>query len=193
MSVLLDLFFTFFKIGLFTFGGGYAMIPLVLENVTAKGWMNEELFYELIGICESTPGPIAINMATFVGSGQAGFWGSVCATLGVVLPSFLVILGIASLFRSFSKNRFVQAAFGGMRPVIFGLIASTGLLLALKNIFPSFPAAADPAGGMSVDWFLLLLTFALFAVQWLFQKWRKKKLSPILLIVFAAVCGMLFG
>lgn len=192
MSVLWELFITFFKIGLFTFGGGYAMIPLVLENVTAKGWMTEDLFYELIGICESTPGPIAINMATFVGSGQAGFWGSVCATLGVVMPSVLVILIIAALFFNFSKNRFVQAAFTGMRPVIFGLIASTGLLLALKNALPAFPAFTVE-GALSVDWFLLILTPLLFLVQWLYKRWRKKKISPILLIAFAALCGVLFG
>lgn len=191
--ILWELFITFFKIGLFTFGGGYAMIPLVLENVVQNNWMDQEKFYSLIGICESTPGPIAVNMATFVGSSQAGFWGSVCATAGVVLPSFMVILIVAALFRNFSKNFYVQAAFRGMRPVIFALIASTGALLAFENVFSSFPTLSQPQAPWSVDWFLLVVTPLLFAVEWAYKKWRKKKLSPILLIAFAALCGILFG
>ena len=88
----LKLFLTMFKIGLFTFGGGYAMIPLVKETVINNGWLAEADFYSFIGVCESTPGPVAINMATYIGSVQGGILGSVCATLGVVLPSFLIIL-----------------------------------------------------------------------------------------------------
>ncbi len=191
--ILWELFFTFFKIGLFTFGGGYAMIPLVLENVVNNGWMDSQKFYSLIGICESTPGPIAVNMATFIGSEQAGFWGSVCATAGVVLPSFLVILVIAALFRNFSKKFYVQSAFRGMRPVIFALIGCTGLLLAFENAFSSFPTLASPADPWAVDWFLLVVTPVLFLAERGYQAWRKKKLSSVLLIVIGALCGMLFG
>ena len=90
--IYFQLFYEFFKIGLFTFGGGYAMIPIVKETVTAHSWLTENSFYDLLGICECTPGPIAINMATFIGSQQAGILGSAAATAGVVLPSFLIIL-----------------------------------------------------------------------------------------------------
>ena len=108
MSIYLLLFLEFFKIGLFTFGGGYAMIPLVEETVVARGWISESAFYDFIGVCESTPGPIAVNMATYVGSVQGqlangvfgGVFGSICATLGVVLPSFLIILAIAALLKN---------------------------------------------------------------------------------------------
>ncbi|MBE6591112.1 MAG: chromate transporter [Ruminococcaceae bacterium] len=187
--IYLDLFLTFFKIGLFTFGGGYAMIPLVLENVTEKGWMTADLFYELLGICESTPGPIAINMATFVGSDQGGILGSACATLGVVLPSFVIILVIAALFKNFAENRFVKSAFVGMRPVIVGLIGSTGIILALGNVFPNIHSFEF----VNVDWFLLILTTVLFVLRYLWKKFRKKVISPILLIAISAVVGMIFG
>jgi chromate transporter len=187
--IYLQLFLTFFKIGLFTFGGGYAMIPLVLENVTANNWMSEEFFYELLGICESTPGPIAVNMATFVGSEQGGLLGSFCATLGVVLPSFIIILIIAALFKNFAENHFVKSAFLGMRPVIVGLIGSTGITLAVQNVCPQFFGFNFE----NADWFLLILMAALFVLRYLWKKWRKKAISPILLIAISAVMGMIFG
>ena len=116
--IYLQLFFEFFLIGLFTFGGGYAMIPLVREMVLENGWLTESQFYDFIGVCESTPGPIAINMATFVGSDQAGILGSACATLGVVLPSFIIILIIAMVSGKFLKNKYVQRALNGIKAVV---------------------------------------------------------------------------
>ena len=101
--IYLLLFLEFLKIGLFTFGGGYAMIPLIRETVVARMWLTENEFYDFIGICESTPGPIAINMATYVGSTQAGFLGAVCATIGVILPSFIIIILIASILKHFTN------------------------------------------------------------------------------------------
>ena len=101
------LFIEFFKIGLFTIGGGYAMIPLVRETVISYGWLPEGEFYDFLGICESTPGPIAINMATYVGSVQGGIFGSFCATMGVVLPSFIIILLIASILKNFTENKYL--------------------------------------------------------------------------------------
>ena len=103
MSIYLLLFLTFLKIGAVSFGGGYGMISLVREEVLQHGWLTEEQFVNMIAVSESTPGPIAINMATFIGSMQAGIWGSVCATLGVVLPSFIIILLIASVINNFLK------------------------------------------------------------------------------------------
>ena len=188
MMVLWELFSSFFAIGLFTFGGVYAMIPLVLETVVQKGWMTDSVFYQLWAVCESTPGPVAVNMATFVGSQQGGFWGSAVATLGVVLPSFIVILIIAALFRSFAKNRWVQAAFCGMRPVVLGLIASTGILLAVENVWNTFPAWPG-----TWDLWMLLRMVLIVAFSFIFQKLRKKKPSPLLLIGAGALCGLLIG
>ena len=193
MTLLLDIFFTFFKIGLFTFGGGYAMIPIVRDSVVAKGWITEEFFYDFIGVCESTPGPVAINMATFVGSTVAGFWGSFFATLGVVLPSLIVLILVASLFKNFSENPWVKAAFKGMRPVIFSLILSAGLLLALKNLFPVFPTLYPEPGSISVDLKIGALMVFLFAVKIAYKKLSGKKLSPIILIVISAVCGIVIA
>ena len=96
--IFLELFLSFFKVGLFCFGGGYGMLPLMEETVVAKGWLTAEQFYDFVGVCESTPGPIAVNMATFVGSSQGGILGSAVATLGVVLPSFIIILIIRPFF-----------------------------------------------------------------------------------------------
>ena len=111
--ILLELFLTFFEIGALTFGGGYAMIPFVREQVLAHGWLTEEELLNMIAVSESTPGPIAVNMATFVGSEQAGILGSAAATLGVVLPSFLIILIISVLLKNFLKYKGVGAFLGG--------------------------------------------------------------------------------
>ena len=120
---LWQLFVTFLKIGGFTFGGGYAMIPLIQkETVENKGWITDEDILEIIAIAESTPGPIAINSATFVGYRTAGFWGAVCATTGVVLPSFLIILGISYVLRQFQEIRAVQYAFNGIRAGVLALL-----------------------------------------------------------------------
>lgn len=123
MKSLIELFLTFFKIGLFTFGGGYAMIPLIQkEAVETKKWISDDDILEIIAIAESTPGPIAINSATFVGYRVKGFWGSFFATLGVVMPSFIIILLIAFVLREFQSIKAVQYAFWGIRAGVLALI-----------------------------------------------------------------------
>ena len=120
---LWQLFITFLKIGAFTFGGGYAMIPLIqAEAADKRGWVTQEDILEIIAIAESTPGPIAINAATFVGYRVCGFWGAACATLGVVLPSFVVILLVSFLLRQFRQIRAVQYAFQGIRIGVLALL-----------------------------------------------------------------------
>lgn len=120
---VLALFLTFLKIGAFTFGGGYAMIPLIQKEAGEKrNWITNEDLLEIIAIAESTPGPIAINAATFVGYRVCGFWGATCATLGVVLPSFLIILAISFVLREFRENQAVQYAFNGIRAGVLALI-----------------------------------------------------------------------
>ena len=183
--VYLYLFLEFFKIGLFTFGGGYAMIPLVKEVVLKYQWLTEDGFYNFIGVCESTPGPIAINMATFIGAEQGGILGSIIATLGVVLPSFIVILLVASLLKKFIKNKYVQFFLKGVKPVVLGLILSTGLLLLAKVI-----------GYNSIESFNFdlasVICFALIVSIYLLSKLAfKKKIGNILLICISAVLGIL--
>ena len=120
--MLFKLFITFFKIGLFSFGGGYGMLPLMLEETLKNGWLTEAEFVNFLAIAESTPGPIAINSATFVGYRTCGFWGSVCATLGVVLPSFGVILAISYILKEFEELKAVQYAFNGIRVGVLALL-----------------------------------------------------------------------
>lgn len=134
-KTLWSLFATFFKIGAFTFGGGHAMIPLIQkEAVENKGWITDDDILEIIAIAESTPGPVAINSATFVGYRTAGFWGAVCATLGVVLPSFVIILTIAYLMNSFMEYKPVQYAFQGINAGVLAL-----LFKALWNMYKKSP------------------------------------------------------
>ncbi len=122
-NMLWSLFLTFFKIGGFTFGGGYAMIPLIQkEAVERKGWVTDDDILEIIAIAESTPGPIAINAATFVGYRTCGFWGAVCATFGVVLPSFVIILTISYVLQQFQQLKLVQYAFNGIRVGVLALL-----------------------------------------------------------------------
>ncbi len=182
--IYLQLFLEFFKIGLFTFGGGFAMIPLVEETVLLHAWLTESQFYNFIGVCESTPGPIAINMATYVGAVQGGILGSILATLGVVLPSFLIILLVASVMKSFTNTRAFRGFIRGVQPVIAALILSTGLLLLAKAVgYVSLTAFAfDP---VSVVIFALLV-----GVYFLLLKVWKKKLSAIQLILLSAALGI---
>ena len=188
--ICLTLLLTFAKIGLFTFGGGYGMIPLIQQEVTARGWLDAETLYRFIGICESTPGPIAVNMATFIGASQAGLAGSACATVGVVLPSFIIILLIASVLKQFRQNRYVAAALRGIRPVVAGMIASTGAYIALKCAIVNLETFEN----LSIDWRQLAVA-GLLGLGWLI--WRrvlKRDFSAIALIAFSAACGiMMYG
>ena len=186
MNIYLELFLTFLKIGVLTFGGGYAMIPLVQEAVVSNGWLTEDAFLNFIAVAESTPGPIAINMATYIGSVQAGLLGSVIATLGVVLPSFLIILLIVALMHNFVKYVLVQAALKGIRPVALALILSTGITLTLKTLF----GIANLNSTLSVEW-KGLIVFAVMALIYVaYYLKRKKFISPIILIVISACMGM---
>ncbi|MGI6280349.1 MAG: chromate transporter [Acutalibacteraceae bacterium] len=148
----LELFWTFFKIGAFTFGGGYAMIPLISsEAVERKKWVTDDDILEIIAIAESTPGPIAINSATFVGYRVCGFWGSFFATLGVVLPSFVIILAISYILAEFRDIKAVQYAFEGIRAGVLALLAK-----ALWTMYKKCPKGA-------VSYLLMGLSFILTA------------------------------
>ncbi len=188
MPELLNLFLTFLKIGAVSFGGGYGMIPLLQEEVLANGWLTESELLNFIAVSESTPGPIAINMATFIGASQAGILGAFLATLGVVLPAFCIILVIASLIRGLIRFNGVQAFLGGLRPVVIGLIFATGLTMTLSVII-GLNAIASP---ILFDWRALVI-FCLVVIFWfLCKRFTKKGASAITLIVFSALLGMLF-
>ncbi len=186
--IYLNLFWTFFKIGLFTFGGGYAMIPLIEQEVISLNWLTYDELYNYIGISEATPGPFAVNIATFVGATQGGFWGAVCATTGVVLPSFIIILIIASLFKKFSQNKYIKGTLESISPVVCGLILATGLLVAAKNFVINF---GEWERTLTFDFWSLIIVAIIFVVHFVYNKITKKRLSPLLVILFSGILGII--
>lgn len=188
--ILLELFITFFYIGATTFGGGYAMIPLVREQVLLHGWLTEAEFINMIAVAEATPGPVAINMATFIGSNEAGILGSALATLGVVLPSFLVILLIVSVIKNFLKYKAVDAFLGGVRPVVVGLITGTAITMLFSNLlhlsFENLTLSFDP------DLFGIIIFAILMTISTIYKKIKKKAPSPIIMILLSAALGIAF-
>ena len=185
--IYLILFLEFFKVGLFTFGGGYAMIPLVKEVVLSHGWMSEEHFIDMIGLSEMTPGPIAINMATFVGSEQGGILGSVIATFGVVLPSFIIITLIVKLLYKFMKKKAVQEVFLGVRSSVTGLLMAVLLTLVFTVIFNM--STVYSASSFSMDWTALGMFIAMIPLA--FIKLEGKKIHPIIIILISAILGLI--
>ena len=183
--IYLQLFLTFLEIGAVSFGGGYAMIPLIREKVISHGWLGEEELLNMIAVSESTPGPIAVNMATFIGSEQGGILGAMLATLGVVLPSFIIILLISSVITGFLKFKGVKAVLGGIRPCVVGLITGVGVAMLLTTLL------GLTAEGFSFDFGGIIIFTVAAAVAYLWQKFKKKKISPILLIVISAILGMI--
>lgn len=187
--ILLDLFLTFLLIGAVSFGGGYGMISLVREQVLAHGWLTESEFLDMIAVSESTPGPLAVNMATFIGSSQAGFPGALVATLGVVLPAFLIILLIAAVLKNLLRYRGVDAFLSGVRPTVVGLILGTAVVLGLATLF-SLGSLRDTSG-VTHDAGAFLILFCLLALDAASRTWRGRAITPILLILLSAVLGML--
>lgn len=187
MMILLELFLTFFEIGALTFGGGYAMIPFVREQVLAHGWLTEEELLNMIAVSESTPGPIAVNMATFVGSEQAGILGSAAATLGVVLPSFIIILVISALLKNFLKYKGVGAFLSGVRPCVVSLILGTAITLFLSVLLGI--GAGDFE--LNVDFIGIVIFALVVGISLIYKKKKGKKPSPILMIAISACLGMI--
>lgn len=191
MNLYLDIFLTFLKIGAFSFGGGYGMIAVIRDSCLSKGWLTEEELINFIAVAESTPGPIAVNMATFVGSSRAGVLGSLLATVGVVLPSFIIILIVAALIKNLLKLAGVQAALEGVRPVVIGLIIATGFTMTLKVLF-NVSSLISAVGSFRFDLRSAGILFMLILVAVIWKKFKKKSISPILLIFISAVCGVIF-
>lgn len=185
--ILLELFFTFFKIGALTFGGGYAMIPFVREQVLLHGWLTEEELLNMIAVSESTPGPIAVNMATFVGSNEAGILGSACATLGVILPSFIIILIISSLLKNFLKYNGVKAFLSGVRPSVVSLILGTAITLFLSVLL----GIGNGEFSLNIDIKGIIIFTLIVGASYIFKKIKGKKPSPIIMIAISACLGMI--
>lgn len=183
--IFLDLFWTFFKIGAFTFGGGYGMIPLIQAEVETHGWMTSAELVNFIAVSESTPGPFAINISTYVGTITGGFFGALLATLGVVLPSYILILAIARAYAKFRENRFVAGCLSGLRPAVVGLIAAAAVSIG-RTVF--FPSGFSLSSLTSVLFLSSLGVFVLMLVL-LF----KKNLHPIAIIGLSAAVGIVVG
>ena len=169
----LQLFYTFFKIGLFGFGGGYAMLSMIQgEVVTRYGWLTSQEFTDIVAISQMTPGPIGINSATYVGFTATGsVWGSIIATLAVVLPSFILMLAISKFFLKYQKHPVVEAVFSGLRPAVVGLLASAALVLMNAENFSS----------PKEDMYSFIISCLIFLIA--FIGTRKYKINPILMIV----------
>ncbi len=179
-----ELFITFFKIGAFTIGGGYAMLPLIQKEVLLHKWISEGELLDFIAVSESTPGPFAINIATYTGNTVTGLFGAFCATLGVVLPSFLIILIVAKFFEKFNQNKIVKGVMSGLKPAVVGLIAAA-ILSVGKAVF--FPIAITESVFYSAEFYASLFIFLLSALL------AFKKIHPILIIVLSAISGIIAG
>lgn len=184
--IYFELFYTFLMIGAFTFGGGYAMLPLIQEQVAAR-WgdtISQQSMIDFVAVSESTPGPFAINMATYVGSEMGGVFGSFCATLGVVLPSFVIILIVAKCYDIFKESKIVKGCMSGLKPAVVGLIANAVLGVLLTVFFPagvSFSVLTSVGFYVSAGIFAAMLVLAF------------KKVHPILIIGISAALGIAFG
>ena len=172
MPESLSFFLSFLKIGIFTFGGGYAMIPLVQREVIDKGWVKEDEFLELLTLAQSAPGPIALNTAVFVGYKVHGYRGMLAAVMGIILPAFLIILVIAIFFNSIRENRVVEAVFKGIRPAVVALIA-----------VPTFSMAKSARINRYTIWIPIVSALLIWLLGF----------SPIWIIIAAGVGGFLWG
>lgn len=174
--IYLDLLFGFLRVGCFAFGGAYGAIPLIRDVVLSYGWMTDEALTYMIAISESTPGPIMVNLATYVGSSQGGLLGAIIATLAVVLPSFIIILLVMACLKNALKNKYIQAVLRGLKPCIIGIIFATGVFMTVNH------AIADTRAG--------IIAIVLAAIMFGSKPVLKKKISPILLILLSACMGI---
>ena len=188
--ILLRLFWEFFKTGLFSVGGGMATLPFLYRMSETQGWFTAEQLADMVAVSESTPGPIGVNMATYVGFTTAGIPGSVIATIGLVTPSVIVILIIARVLQKFRTNRYVDAAFYGLRPCSVGLIAAAGLLVVKIALFTLDRYAETHAILDALNIKAILLTVTLLILTRGVK--AVKKLHPIFFILASALVGILF-
>ena len=182
--IYLELLWTFFKIGAFTFGGGYVMVPLIQAEVAAHGWMDATSLVNFIAVSESTPGPLAVNVATYVGAEVGGLFGAICSTFGVVFPAFAIILIVAKCYEAFKASKVVKGCMSGLKPAVVGLIG-TAVISIGRTVF--FPKGLDMTVVTDISFYVMATIFALSLYLAL------KKKSPILIICIAAVLGIAAG
>ena len=180
--IYLDLFLGFLKVGCFAFGGAYGAIPLIRDVVLSYGWFSDETLTYMIAVSESTPGPIMVNLATYVGSSQAGMLGAIVATLAVVLPSFIIILLVTALLKTALKNKYVQAVLRGLKPCVIGIVLATGIYIVFGSCFGVISA-------IKVNLQAIIITVLLVTSMVGYKHVARKKLSPVMLIVLSAVLG----
>ena len=180
--IYLKLFWDFFKVSCFTFGGAYGAIPLIRDMVLGNGWISDDRLSYMIAVSESTPGPIMVNLATYIGNDQAGFWGSLIATFGVVLPAYLVIMLVIGILKNAIRNPHVQAVLRGLKPCVVGIVLATGCYMVIRNCLTA------PLG---LDLRACFITGCLTLALILCPRITKKKLSPIALICISAVLGIM--
>ena len=183
--IYIELLWAFLKIGMFSFGGAYGSIPLMRDIVLSPGWISEDMFIYFLAVSESTPGPIMINLATYIGSSTAGIGGAALATFGVVLPSFIVILIIAIFMKNFIENKHIKAVLDGIKPGFIGLVLAMGVYMMISNINISFNQKI-------IEWQTLLITGILLSLVFIYPRIKKKEFPPILLIIISACMGIVF-
>ena len=195
--IYLDLFLGFLQVGLFSFGGAYGAIPVIREIVTKYNWMDEAKFAYILAISESTPGPIMVNTATYIGNEVGGILGAALATFTVCLPAFLIILLLSILLKNALKNPYVQAVLSGIKPCIIGIIVATGLYMIIDNCLQTdftfaelFGNGANVSTGFSIAWQSIVITILLAIVTIIYKKIKKKAIPPIMLIAISACLGM---
>ncbi len=182
--IYLELLWTFFKIGAFTFGGGYVMVPLIQAEVAAHSWMDSTSLVNFIAVSESTPGPLAVNVATYVGAEVGGILGAICATFGVVFPAFAIILIVAKCYEKFKASKIVKGCMSGLKPAVVGLIG-TAVITIGRTVF--FSKGINATVFTDSSFYVMAIIFALS----LFLALKKK--SPILIICIAALLGIVAG
>lgn len=192
--IFFELFLAFLKVGFFAFGGAYAAIPIIRDVVMSYGWLTDEALSRMIAVSESTPGPIMVNFATYVGASQGGLLGAALATFAVVLPAFIIIVMLLSVLKRFAENRLFKAVLSALKPCVIGVILAVGAFMAYENLLADangkcltgigvFGAVFEPAA--------IGITAVLTAAMLIYKKAAKKRISPILLIIIAAGLGML--
>ena len=176
-----ELFWVFFKVSCLSVGGAYSSIPLIREDVISMGWVAESELLDFIALSESTPGPIMINLATYVGTTQAGILGALVATLGIVLPAFALFIAIAKLGRTLFKKPLIEGMLNGLKPVLMGVILATGIEMTLEVLLGT---------EYRPEWQAIAIAVVLIATMFGYQKGFKRSLSPIKCILIAAVLGI---
>ena len=182
--IYLELFYVFFTAGLFTFGGGYAMLPMIQQAVVDRGWLPLERILDFVAVSESTPGPFVVNLGTYIGNEKGGILGAAVAVAAVVLPSLVIISIISGFYKKFKDNRYVAGTMTGLRPAVIGLIGSAAVTIG-KNVF--FPEGVSLSGMLTLPFALSLGIAALMLFLLL------KKLHPIIIIGISAVIGVIAG